>query len=113
MIGKKWPNFRRAFEAFSINQVANFNETNVQQLVVDASIVRNRAKIVATIENAKVFQNIVKEHGSFRRYLGSLDKSNNYAFVIDELGKRFSRIGPSSARIFLYSVGETIRQPME
>ncbi len=113
MIDKKWPSFRRAFKGFSIRRVADFNEKSLQQLVGDPSIVRNRAKIVATIENAKRFQNIIKEHGSFQHYLDSLDKSNNYAFAIDELGKRFSRIGPSSARIFLYSVGETIRRPME
>ncbi|KPV65095.1 MAG: Methyladenine glycosylase [Candidatus Bathyarchaeota archaeon BA1] len=71
----------------------------------DASIVRNRAKIIATINNAKQFQSIRKEHGSFRSFLDSLDKSKNYASIIKELGVKFSRLGPSSARIFLYSVG--------
>jgi 3-methyladenine DNA glycosylase Tag len=113
MIDKKWSSFKRAIRNFSIKRVADFDETNLQQLVSDRSIVRNRAKIKATIENAKRFQKATQEHGSFQRFLDSLDKSNNYTFVIKELGKRFRRIGPSSARIFLYSVGETIRQPME
>lgn len=113
MIDKKWPNFRKAFKNFSINDVAKFDEKDVEQLMSDAGIVRNRAKITATINNAKQFQNTKKEYGSFQRYLESLDKSNNYALVIKELGKRFNRIGPSSARIFLYTVGENIRRPME
>jgi len=113
MIDKKWPNFKKAFKNFSINDVAKFDEKDIERLMGDAGIVRNRAKITATINNAKQLQNTRKEHGSFQRYLESLDKSNNYALVIKELGKRFNRIGPSSARIFLYTVGEKIRRPME
>ena len=113
MIGKKWPNFRKAFKNFSVDEVAKFGKIDIQRLLGDASKVRNRAKITATINNAKRFQETKKEYGSFERYLDSLDKSNNYALVIKELSKKFSRIGPSSARIFLYSVGEDIRRPME
>ncbi len=113
MIDKKWPNFKKAFMNFSIDNVAKFGEKDIQRLVSDASIVRNRAKIIATINNAKQFQNIKKDFGSFQRYLDGLDKSNNYALVIKELGKKFNRVGPSSARIFLYSVGENIKRPME
>ncbi len=113
MIGEKWPSFRKAFRNFSVEAVARFSEEDIQRLMGDASIVRNQAKIVATVNNAKQFRNIKKKHGSFQRYLESLDKSSNYALVTKELGKRFSRIGPSSARLFLYSVGEDIRRPME
>jgi 3-methyladenine DNA glycosylase Tag len=113
MIDKKWSNFKKAFKSFSTDDVAKFSEQNLQHLMRDAGIVRNRAKIIATINNAKQFENVKKEYGSFQHYLESLDKSDNYALVIKELGKKFSRIGPSSARIFLYSVGENIRRPME
>lgn len=113
MIDKKWPNFKKAFKNFSIDEVAKFDENDVKRLMSDAGIVRNRAKIIATINNAKQLQTIKKEYSSFQCYLDSLDKSNNYALVIKLLGKKFNRIGPSSARIFLYSVGENIRRPME
>lgn len=112
-IGKKWPNFKKAFKNFSIDEVANYNEKNIQQLMNNRGIVRNRAKITATVKNSRQLQNIRKKYGSFQQYLDNLDKSNNYALVIKELGKKFSRIGHSSARIFLYSVGEDIRRPME
>jgi len=108
MIDKKWSNFRKAFQNFSIDKVAQFSDDDVKRLMSDPGIVRNRAKIMATIENAKQFRDIQKEFGSFQKFLDSLDKSNNYALVIKELGKRFNRLGPSSARIFLYSVGEKI-----
>ena len=108
VIDRKWPNFRKAFSDFSIDAVAKYDETEVKRLMNDAGIVRNRAKIVATITNAKQFQNIMRNHGSFQNYIDSLDKSDNYALTVKELTKKFSRLGPSSARIFLYSVGEKI-----
>jgi len=113
MIDKKWLSFRRAFKAFSVDIVAGFGEKDVQQLMNDTSIVRNRAKIIAAVNNAKQFQKIKKEYGSFQRYLDGLGKSDNDSRVIKELGKNFNRIGPSSVRIFLYSVGEDIQRPME
>jgi 3-methyladenine DNA glycosylase Tag len=113
MIDKKWPNFRKAFKNFSINEVASFGDKDVEQLMNNPGIVRNRAKITATINNARQFQNIKKEFGSFQRFIDGLDKSNNYALVVKELGKRFNRLGPSSARIFLYSVGERIEHSEE
>jgi DNA-3-methyladenine glycosylase I len=108
LIAKKWPNFRRGFRDFTIAAVAAFDDGDVERLMQDAGIVRNRAKIIATINNAKQLQTIREEHGTFQKYLDSLDKSENYAHVVKELAQRFSRLGPASARIFLYSVGENI-----
>jgi DNA-3-methyladenine glycosylase I len=112
IIDKKWPNFRNAFSDFSIDTVARFDNTKVEQLLQDSGIIRNRAKINAAIKNAKQFQAIAEEYGTFQNYLDSLDKTKNYAHVVNELSKRFSRLGPSSARIFLYSVGENITHEM-
>jgi 3-methyladenine DNA glycosylase Tag len=113
MVDQKWPCFKKAFKDFSVDAVAQMGDKDVQQLMGNEEIVRNRAKIVATINNAKQFQWVRREHGTFKNYLGSLDKSDSYALVVKELGNKFSRIGPSSARIFLYSVGENIKRPME
>jgi DNA-3-methyladenine glycosylase I len=113
MIDAKWGNFKKVFNNFSIAEVAKFGEKDIKRHMSDTSIVRNQAKILAAINNAKQLQNIRRENGSFQSYLDSLDKSNNYVQVIKELGKKFSRLGPSSARIFLYSVGENTRRPIE
>jgi len=109
MITQKWPNFKNAFANFSVEKVAKFGDKDVERLMANKEIVRNRQKILATIHNAVQFQEIKKTYGSFQSFLDKLDKSNNYASVIKELGKRFERLGPSSARIFLYSVGESVR----
>jgi len=113
MIDRKWPNFKKAFAGFSVDKVVRFGDADMKRLLKDEGIVRNRAKIESTVQNAKEFKRIKTEHGSFQSYLDSLDKSNNYAQVIKELGKRFQRLGPSSARMFLYSVGEDVRHPQE
>ncbi|MCW3997961.1 MAG: DNA-3-methyladenine glycosylase I [Candidatus Bathyarchaeota archaeon] len=112
VIEKKWLSFKKAFEDFSIDSVSKFTEDDVELLMNNKEIVRNRAKIIATILNAQKFQALVKEYGSFQTYLGTLDKSNNYSMVIKELSKQFQRLGPSSARIFLYSVAEDIKHEM-
>jgi len=75
MIDKKWPNFIKAFAGFSVDKVAQFRDTDVESLLKDEGIVRNRVKIVSTIQNAKEFKKIKTEHGSFQSYLDSLDKS--------------------------------------
>jgi len=113
MIDEKWPNFKKAFKNFSVDEVAKFDENDVKRLMSDVGIVRNRAKIIATINNANQFKNIRKEYGSFQSYIDSLNKSSNYALVIKELGRKFNRLGPSSARIFLFCVGEKVRPPEE
>jgi len=112
VIDKKWASFKEAFKDFSVDSVSNFKEDDVERLMNNKGIVRNRAKIVATINNAKEFQTIIRKHRSFKNYLDSLDKTNNYAQAVKELSRRFSRVGPSSAGIFLYSVGENIKHEM-
>jgi len=109
MITQKWPNFKNAFANFSVEKVTKFGDKDAERLMGDKGIVRNRQKILATVHNAVQFQEIKKTYGSFQSFLDKLDKSDNYASVIKELGKRFERLGPSSARIFLYSVGENVR----
>lgn len=113
MIEQKWPNFKKAFDNFSIDKVARFDDDDIKRLMADSGIVRNSKKILATMHNAKQFQRIRKEFGSFQSYLDGLDKSKNYSLAIKELGKIFKRLGPSSARIFLYSVGEDVGHPTE
>ena len=65
----KRQNFRRAFADFNIREVARFDEKRYNQLLTDAGIIRNRAKIRATIDNAARFLEIQKEFGSFDRYI--------------------------------------------
>jgi len=110
-VSGKWPNFKTAFDGFDIGAVASYGAEDIGRLLGDEGIIRNRRKILATIHNAREFQRIAAEHGGFQRWLDSMDKADNYAAVVRRLAGRFKHVGESTARIFLYAVGEDIRFP--
>jgi DNA-3-methyladenine glycosylase I len=66
---RKRDNFRRAFRDFDPAAVARFTTRDVTRLMGDAGIVRNRAKIEATINNARRHAELVEEFGSFPAYV--------------------------------------------
>ena len=66
---KKRENYRRALDKFRPEKIARYGKRDVQRLLRDVGIVRNRLKIAATIENAKRFLEVKKEFGSFDAYL--------------------------------------------
>lgn len=72
VILNKREGFRRAFADFDPAQVARFTERDVERLVADPSIVRNRQKIQAAIGNAKAFLQLQERHGSFDAYIWRL-----------------------------------------
>lgn len=65
----KQEQFKKAYNNFSIKKVAAFREKDFDSLMNDAGIIRNRLKINAAIENAKVILQIQKEFGSFKKWL--------------------------------------------
>ncbi len=69
LILKKRENFRKAFANFEVEEVARFQEKKILELLNDASIVRNKLKINATINNAQKFIAVQEEFGSFDRYI--------------------------------------------
>ncbi|OGX05962.1 MAG: DNA-3-methyladenine glycosylase [Omnitrophica WOR_2 bacterium GWA2_47_8] len=69
IILNKRKNFRKAFHNFNIKKIARYGSSDVQRLLNDAGIVRNRLKILAAINNAQKFLEVQKEHGSFSKYI--------------------------------------------
>ena len=65
----KRENFRKAFDNFDIDKVVNYDETKIQELLNNKSIIRNRLKINASIKNSKIFKLIQQEFGSFDKYI--------------------------------------------
>jgi len=65
----KRENFRNAFSGFDVEKVARFNQNGIEQLQRDSSIIRNKLKIEAAINNAKQFLKIQQEFGSFDSYI--------------------------------------------
>jgi len=68
---KKREGYRQAFANFDVKIVAEYDSKKVEDLLLDASIIRNRAKIVAAINNAQRFIEIQEEFGSFDKYIWS------------------------------------------
>jgi len=66
---RKRENFRQAFDHFEIEVVAAYNETKIQELLANAGIVRNKAKVNAIINNANRVIAIREEFGSLDNYL--------------------------------------------
>ncbi len=66
---RKRENYRRLFANFDPVVVAAFDEATIEMLMLDAGIIRNRAKINAAVKNAKAFLKIQREFGSFSVYL--------------------------------------------
>ncbi len=66
---KKQDNFRKAYHNFNIKKVSAYKEKDVQRLLNDAGIIRNRLKINAAIENAKTIIAMQKDMGSFKNWL--------------------------------------------
>lgn len=66
---KRRAEYKNAFADFDVNKVADFSDEKVEELMLNSGIIRNRAKIKATISNAEVFIAIQKEFGSFCHYL--------------------------------------------
>lgn len=66
---RKRDNYRKAFANFEAKKVAAFGNTDIQRLMADSGIVRNRLKVESAISNAQCYLNVQSERGSFSDYL--------------------------------------------
>jgi DNA-3-methyladenine glycosylase I len=66
---RKRENYRQAFAAFQVDRVARFGDRQIERLLQDPGLIRNRLKINAAINNARRFQEVQREFGSFAKYL--------------------------------------------
>jgi len=114
IILRKREGFRKAFRNFDYKKVAKMTDNDVERLMLDASIIRNRLKIDGTIKNAKAFLNIQKELGSFSKYLwqfvGNKPIINNHkrSSTIGSTSKLSDRISKDMKKRGLTFVGSTI-----
>jgi DNA-3-methyladenine glycosylase I len=119
---KKRERFRRAFDGFEPERVARYGAKDIARLMQDEGIVRNRAKIEATIDNAKAYLELGARTGLKNFLWGFLDHGpvqNRYRRLSDvppetELSKRISKalkaegfrfVGPTTVYAFMQSVG--------
>jgi DNA-3-methyladenine glycosylase I len=120
---KKRENFRKAFQGFDPAVVARYKEKDVQRLLKDEGIIRNRAKIEAAITNAKLVLEIQEEFGSFAAYIwrftgskvmqhrftrlaripATTDESDAMSKDLKKRGFKF--VGPTICYAFMQAVG--------
>jgi len=101
----KWPEIRKAFREFEPEAVASLNPNDLDDLVNDPRLIRNRRKMEAMVDNANRMLELEKQHGSFRSYLRSHPEFNSAEAA---LRKDFKFLGAFGAYYFLYVVGEEV-----
>ncbi len=112
VIEKKWPDIKRLFANFSIDEVAQFNDEDIDRLLKDAGMIRSAKKITTIVTNAQTMQKVEQEFGSFANYLQA-EKAKTEDTLLKDLHKRFAFLGESTAVIFLFSVGEEMPETLE
>ena len=68
---KKRENFKEAFDDFDYNKIAAYSDEKAEELMQNSGIIRNRLKILATVNNARRFMEVQKEFGTFSKYIWS------------------------------------------
>ena len=120
---KKRSGYKNAFANFNVNKVALFTADDVERLMLDKTIVRNRLKITATINNAQRFLKIQKEFGSFSAYqwqfvnntpiVSNFNNTEDYpaiteastAFAKDLKKRGFKFLGPTTVYAYMQACG--------
>ena len=101
---KKEATFRKAYHNFNIKKIASYTAKDRQRLLADAGIIRNRLKVDAAIENAKVILLLQKEYGSFEKWLEHHHPKTKEEWV-KLFKKTFRFTGGEIVNEFLMSIG--------
>lgn len=99
--------FKIAYDNFNIDKICKYDDTKIKELLNDKKIIRNKLKIKASIENAKIFKNIIKKYGSFYNYLKTFTKNRIYYEInktTNELSDKISNDLKSRGMKFVGSI---------
>ena len=120
---RKRDNYRAAFDNFEVSAVASYKQSKVRQLLANPGVIRNRLKIEAAIQNARLFLAVQEEFGSFDAYVwefvGGRPIQNNWqspkevpvstteasALSKDLRRRGFKFVGPTICYAFMQAVG--------
>ena len=114
---KKREDFRIAFDGFDVEKIANYDEKRMEELLKNENIIRNKNKIKAVINNAKVFIKIQEDYGSFYDYIKTFTKGQIFherglteselsrAMVKDLKKKGMKYLGPITMYSYLQTIG--------
>ena len=94
MLNKK-EHFRKAYDNFQIDKIIEYNDEKLEELLQNANLIRNRKKIEASINNARVFKQIQEEYTTFNKYLWSF--TDNKALI--DTPENYQKTSPLSDTI--------------
>ncbi len=97
--------FRQAFAGFDFRRVARFAERDVERLMADSGIVRNRAKIEATVNNARRTVEVVKQEGSLASLVWRFEDTDGRALARELKRRGFRFVGPTTVYAFMQAMG--------
>src|SRR5262245_61314734 len=96
-----WPRYRTAFLRFKIAKVAHAAPA---VLLRRPGALKNPRKVAALVSNAREFERIRAEHGTFARYLRTVTSDKDACTILQE---RFRQVGPYTAEFYLHCVGRS------
>jgi 3-methyladenine DNA glycosylase Tag len=105
VVDAKWHGIRDALAGFDPERVAELDARDIDALMSDPRVIRNRGKLEGTVDNAQTILELDREYGSFRHYLRS---HGDYESTVADLKRQFRFLGDSGAYFFLWSVGEPV-----
>ena len=105
VVASRWEGMRELLGGFDAQHLASLQPTDVDRLLADTRMIRNRRKIEATVRNAQAFQALVAEQGGFAAYLDAQGIGEGFEGAVQDLISRFEHLGATSAVLFLFSAG--------
>lgn len=105
VVDAKWPGIRDAFHGFDPDRVAKLTSRDIDRLMGDTRVIRNRKKLEAIVGNARRMLELNAEHRGFKRYLESL---GDFEATRKALRKEFAFLGDSGTWFFLWMVGRKV-----
>lgn len=105
---KKRESFRVAFDEFNIEKIIRYDEKKVDKLMNNRKIIRNKKKILATINNANIFKKIQSEYGSFSNYIWSFTNNKTIKGFYKTKNELSDKISKDLKNKGMFFVGSTI-----
>ncbi|HEV3405674.1 MAG TPA: DNA-3-methyladenine glycosylase I [Candidatus Dormibacteraeota bacterium] len=105
VVEAKWPGIQEAFKGFDPKRVSRLSTRDIDKLMGDTRVIRNRKKLEAIASNAGRMLELDAEYKGFKRYLDSL---GDFDATKKALHKEFAYMGDSGTWFFLWMVGRKV-----
>lgn len=105
VVENKWPDIEAAYDGFDPDAVAFQSDDDLDRLVKDPRVIRQWKKLKAIRSNARYLVDLAAEHGTAAQYFADFP-STEYIGLLDDMKKRGSYLGGTTAQYFLRRMGK-------